>query len=104
MLLATEAALVDGLLLLSYPLHPPRRPQQLRTAHFPTLRMPVLFVHGARDPFASLAELEAAIRVIPGPATLFPIEGAGHDLRSKKKEVGPRSDLLKEIRRAVLGG
>ena len=53
MLAAEKPGLVDALLLLSYPLHPPRKPEQLRTAHFPSLRTPVLFVHGARDPFGS---------------------------------------------------
>src|SRR6516225_6568861 len=59
MLVASEPALVEGLLLLSYPLHPPGRPTPLRTAHFPDLRTPVLFVTGTKDAFGSIAELEA---------------------------------------------
>jgi len=51
MLCAAEPYLVNGLLLLSYPLHPPRKPEQLRVKHLPELRVPALFVHGTRDPF-----------------------------------------------------
>ncbi len=51
MLEAEDPELAQRLLLLSYPLHPPRKPEQLRTAHFPNLRTPALFVHGDADPF-----------------------------------------------------
>jgi predicted alpha/beta-hydrolase family hydrolase len=83
MLVAAEPSLVDGLLLLSYPLHPPGRPEQLRTAHLPELRTPTLFVSGSRDAFGSIDQLEAAIKLIPAPTKLFPIEGAGHGLLQK---------------------
>lgn len=80
MLAAEVPELADGLLLLSYPLHPPGKPAQLRTAHFPKLRTPVLFVQGSRDPFGSVEELNTAITLIPAPVQLLEIEGAGHDL------------------------
>ena len=80
---AAEPTLVEGLLLLSYPLHPPGRPAQLRTAHFPSLRTPILFVSGTRDPFGSFEELASAIKLIPAPTKLAPIEGAGHGLMQK---------------------
>lgn len=83
MLVAAEPALVEGLLLLSYPLHPPGRPTQLRTAHLPDLRRPTLFVSGTRDAFGSTAELEGAIKLIPAPTNLIAIEGAGHGLLQK---------------------
>lgn len=79
MLAAESPEIADRLLLLSYPLHAPGKPEQLRTAHFPNLRTPVLFVHGSRDPFASTEELKAAMSLIPA-ARLLEIEGAGHDL------------------------
>ncbi len=60
--------LAAGLLLLSYPLHPPRRADQLRTAHFAALRTPALFVHGSHDPFGSLEEMEQALALIAAPA------------------------------------
>ena len=80
MLVADDPALVDALLLLSYPLHPPRRPNQRRVQHFASLRTPVLFVHGSRDPFGSVAELDEARRSIPGRTALIAVKGAGHDL------------------------
>ena len=81
MLAAEEPTIATALLLLSYPLHPPKKPQQLRTAHFPALRTRAVFVHGTADPFATIAELETAIAAIPAPHRLIVVDGAGHDLR-----------------------
>ncbi|MFL6439299.1 MAG: alpha/beta fold hydrolase [Terriglobales bacterium] len=83
MLLAQGASTAEGLLLLSYPLHPPRKPLQLRTAHFPRLRTPALFVHGTRDPFGSPEEVQSALALIPGRTKLLTVEGAGHELLTK---------------------
>jgi predicted alpha/beta-hydrolase family hydrolase len=83
-LVAQEPELVEGLLLLSYPLHPPRKPAELRTTHFPNLRKPCLFVHGTRDPFGTIAEMQTALELIPAPHTLLEVDGAGHDLLAKK--------------------
>jgi predicted alpha/beta-hydrolase family hydrolase len=79
---AESPALAESLLLLSYPLHPPHKPQQLRTAFFPQLRTPALFVHGAADPFATLEEMRAALRLIPARTELLSIPTAGHDLKA----------------------
>ena len=76
-----------SLVLVSYPLHPPGRPEALRTAHLGALRVPCLFVSGTRDPFASPAELEAATAAIPGPVTHRWVEGGRHDLRGADVEV-----------------
>ncbi|MGA2100196.1 MAG: alpha/beta fold hydrolase [Candidatus Sulfotelmatobacter sp.] len=95
MLCAEEPDLVAGLLLLSYPLHPPRKPEQQRTQHLPDLRTPTLFVHGTRDPFGSIAELEKALKMIPARAKLMPVEGAAHDLGFKGK--ARQEELLKLI-------
>jgi predicted alpha/beta-hydrolase family hydrolase len=81
MLAADRPGLTSGLLLLSYPLHPPGKPQQLRTAHLPKLDLPVLFVHGSSDPFGTVEEMRAAVALIPGKTNLVVIPGAGHDLR-----------------------
>ena len=85
MLSAAEPDLVSGLLLLSYPLHPPRKPDQLRTQHLPNLRTPSLFVHGTRDPFGSIEEVERALELIPARKELLKVDGAGHDLGFKGK-------------------
>jgi predicted alpha/beta-hydrolase family hydrolase len=78
MVAAEDSSLADGLLLLSYPLHPPGKPAQLRTDHFGSLRTPALFVHGTRDPFGTFDEMREAIKLIPVAARLQVVEGAGH--------------------------
>jgi hypothetical protein len=91
MLAASEPGLMERLLLLSYPLHPPRRPDELRTAHFPSLKTPALFVHGACDGFGTLAEMEEALKLIQVLSQLLPIPGAGHELLTKRnREELPR--------------
>ncbi|MBZ5567404.1 MAG: alpha/beta fold hydrolase [Acidobacteriia bacterium] len=84
LLTASAPGLADGLLLLSYPLHPPKRQDQLRTAHFPDLHTPALFVSGTRDGFGAIEELTAALKLIPARVQLLAIEGAGHELMSKR--------------------
>ncbi len=80
MLAAEQPSCCCALLLLSYPLHPPSKPEQLRTAHFTSLRTPVVFVHGASDPFGSESELRTAISIIPAWTQLCIVPGAGHEL------------------------
>lgn len=80
MLAASRPEQASGLLLLSYPLHPPNKPEQRRTAHFPELRLPALFVHGTADPFGSIEELREAMALIPAHTDLLVVEGGGHDL------------------------
>ena len=75
-----------GLALISYPLHPPGRPAQLRTEHFPGLRVPCLFVSGRRDPFATVGELEEATSAIPGPVVHVWLDGS-HGLRGCDAQV-----------------
>jgi predicted alpha/beta-hydrolase family hydrolase len=89
MLAAEDPSVADRLLLISYPLHPPRKPEQLRTAHFPSLRTPAVFVHGTRDPFGSPEEIRAAL---PAGARLVLIEGAGHE----QKPLLTRQDVVME--------
>jgi predicted alpha/beta-hydrolase family hydrolase len=70
-----------GLVLISYPLHPPGRPERLRTAHLPNLHVPCLFVSGDRDAFGTPDELVAATAAIPGPVEHVWISGGRHDLK-----------------------
>ncbi len=84
LLVSEEPHLVDGLLLLSYPLHPPRKTGELRTRHFPKLTRPAFFVHGTRDPFATTAEMNSALELIPASHTLLEVDGAGHELLPKR--------------------
>lgn len=69
-----------GLILLSYPLHPPGRPEKLRVKHFPQLDLPVLFVSGDKDPFGTPIEFDRWVAEIPGPVTQVWLPG-GHDPR-----------------------
>jgi len=85
-------AVADGLaaaalVLVSYPLHPPGKPERLRTEHFPAITVPCLFVSGTRDSFGTPAELESATAAIPGPVTHVWLEGGDHGLRRKDADV-----------------
>lgn len=86
-----------GLVLLGYPLHPAGKPEQLRTAHFPRLRLPVLFVSGDRDALAPREALEEAARLIPGPVTFHWIEGADHGYRVPKRTGRSAAEVLDEV-------
>ncbi len=94
MLAAERPGAADGLLLLSYPLHPPDKPQQKRTDYFPTLQTPALFAHGTKDPFGSIEELREAIALIPARTDVLPVEGAAHDL---KRAAGLSAEILTRL-------
>jgi uncharacterized protein len=89
MLAADEPQLTVGLLLFSYPLHPPGKPDRLRTEHFSRLQVPAVFVQGSADPFGSVAEIQSAITLIPAATQLIQIEGAGHDLKRGGFDLAP---------------
>lgn len=84
MLAASQSGIIEGLLLLSYPLHPPQRPTELRTTHFPSLLTPALFVHGSRDGFGTHEEIVAATKLIPSKTEILEINSAGHELLTKR--------------------
>ncbi len=83
MVAAEDPQLAKALLLLGYPLHPPKQPEKPRTEHFPALRTPAYFVHGAKDEFATVAELEAARLLIPAHTKIDHIEKGKHGLDPK---------------------
>jgi len=91
-LAAAEGLRVAALVLVSYPLHPPGRPERLRTEHFGALDLPCLFVSGRRDAFASPEELEHETAAIPGPITLHFVDG-DHSLRKSEAVV---ADIVAE--------
>jgi predicted alpha/beta-hydrolase family hydrolase len=82
MLIADAPSVARGLLLLSYPLHPPGKPERRRIEHLPRLRVPTLFVHGARDPFGTEEEIEAARALIPATTSLMMLPRAAHALHA----------------------
>ena len=78
---------VAGLVLVSYPLHPPKKPETLRTEHLPRLTVPTLCVSGTKDDFGSPQELTDAFSVVPASVTWSWIENARHELARKDAEV-----------------
>jgi uncharacterized protein len=78
---------VDGLrgvVALGYPLHPPGKPEQQRTAHLPAIRVPVLIVQGERDTFGTPEELKPAIEGMSAPVTLHVVPQGDHSLAVTK--------------------
>jgi hypothetical protein len=74
-----------GLVLLSYPLHPPGRPEKLRVEHFGQISVPTLFVSGDKDAFGTPDELAEHVAAIPGPVTTVTLSGA-HDMRGAARQ------------------
>jgi predicted alpha/beta-hydrolase family hydrolase len=101
-LAVAEGLAAAGLVLISYPLHPPGRPDNERSAHFPALEVPCLFVHGTRDPFGSPDELAAATATITGRVTHVWIEGGRHDLKGADAAVA--AAVVKWVGRPASGG
>jgi uncharacterized protein len=88
----------DALVLISYPLHAPGRPDRVRADHFPALSVPCLFVSGTRDAFGRPEELEDATAAIPGPVTHQWVEGGDHGLRGGDARVAALvKDWLSEL-------
>ena len=96
MLTAEEPDEASGLVLLSYPLHPPGKPERLRTEHFPKIRVNALFVSGTSDPFATIEELRHAVKMIPSRTKILPADGVGHDLGFGAKKRG-NPELAKHV-------
>lgn len=98
MVAAEDASIADLLLLSSYPLHPPGKPERARTEHLPSITVPTVIVHGVTDPFASTAEITDAIALIDAPTRLVEVEKAGHDLKPDRQPSAPRAaDAVVEL-------
>jgi predicted alpha/beta-hydrolase family hydrolase len=86
---AAEGMPAAALVFLGYPLHPPGKPERIRDEHLYGLSIPMLFLHGAKDPFADPVRLAAVVEKLGGRATLVDFEGAGHSFeRSRKDDAG----------------
>lgn len=88
MVAAEDRDLFDGLLLTSYPLHPPGKPERARTEHLPDVTAPTLIVHGRSDAFGSSDEFAAALTLFTAPVRLVEIEKADHSLKPERSGVG----------------
>lgn len=76
--LAAKGCDAHGLVVLGFPLHPPRAPEKQRSEHFPAIVQPGLFLHGTRDEFATPDEMRAALTRYAGRSTLSIVEGGNH--------------------------
>ncbi|HKV47065.1 MAG TPA: alpha/beta family hydrolase, partial [Candidatus Acidoferrales bacterium] len=65
----------------------PKKREEMRTAHFPALQTPAMFVSGTRDGFGTIDEIRDALKLIPARTELLAIEGAGHELMTAKNRV-----------------
>jgi predicted alpha/beta-hydrolase family hydrolase len=96
---------LQGLVCLGYPLHPPGRPDKPRTAHLPSIGVPVLIVQGERDTFGTPAEIQPVIKTMAAPVTLHIVDGGDHSLtvrRRKRDEVyGEVLDVMADWMRSI---
>jgi uncharacterized protein len=86
-----------GLVFLGYPLHPPSRPDQLRSKHLPDIRAPMLFVQGSRDAFGTPEELRAIFRGLAAPPDLYVVEDGDHSFKVPKRSAVPQEQVYELI-------
>ena len=95
-------ASVDALVLLGYPLHPPGRPDKPRTAHLPSVVVPMLFVQGERDAFGTPEELRPVLATC-ADAELVTVDGGDHSLRGRGKNAPPAADVYESVTGRIVG-
>ena len=93
---------IDGLVFLGYPLHPPGRPDKMRSEHLPKIKAPMLFMQGSRDAFGSKQEIETLIKKLKLPAELYSIEGGDHSFKVPKA-AGPQEQIYTQAMDAIAG-
>jgi predicted alpha/beta-hydrolase family hydrolase len=93
-----DQLIVAGVVCIGYPLHPPKKPEQLRTEHLPRLATKALFISGTRDEFGTPAELASAFALLPAQPEVHLIEGGRHELKGHDERV---ATLLKDWLRTV---
>jgi predicted alpha/beta-hydrolase family hydrolase len=100
-MLAADGFTCDGLLLLAYPLHPPGKPDQLRDAHLPAIKVPVICFNGTRDPFCTPDLMKAALKNVKTSWKMHWIEGADHSFHVLKSSGRTDAEALAEIGNAA---
>jgi predicted alpha/beta-hydrolase family hydrolase len=88
---------VAALVFLGYPLHPPGKPDQLRSRHLPDINAPMLFVQGSRDTFGTPEELRPVIRTLKGSAELYAVAGGDHSFKVLKRAGVTQEDTYKAV-------
>ena len=96
-MLAADGFDCSGLLLLAYPLHPPGRPDQLRDAHLPSIRVPVLCVNGTRDPFCTPALMNQVLERVTAPWQMLWLESADHSFHVLKSSGKTDAGVMTEV-------
>lgn len=96
-LMAAEGFACDGLLLAAYPLHPAGKPEALRDAHLPRIRVPVLCLNGTRDPLCRRDLMERALAGVQAPWTMHWLEGADHSFHVLKSSGRSDADVYAEV-------
>ena len=99
---ASQPADINGLVFLGYPLHPPGRPDKLRSEHLPKIKAPMLFIQGSRDAFGTKPEIETIIKKLNLPAELYSVEGGDHSFKAPKS-VRPQEQIYTEAMDAIAG-
>ena len=96
-MLAADGFDCDGLLLLAYPLHPPGKPEQLRDAHLPAIKVPVVCFNGTRDPFCTPSLMESVLKRLDDNWEMHWVEGADHSFHVLKSSGKTDSQVMDEI-------
>jgi hypothetical protein len=91
-----------GLVFLGYPLHPPGKPEQLRSKHLSRIREPMLFVQGTRDSFGTPGELRSIIEDLNLPATLYEIQSGDHSFKVSKSAPTPQVEVYEAVRDEIV--
>ena len=100
-MLAADGFECDGLLLLAYPLHPPGKPDQLRDAHLPAIKVPVICFNGTRDPFCTPELMKEVLKRVKTDWKMHWVEGADHSFHVPKSSGRTDAEVLAEIGNAA---
>ncbi len=96
-MLAAEGFDCAGLLLLAYPLHPDGKPEQLRDAHLPSIKVPVLCFNGTRDTMCTRELMQRAVAKVTTTWQMHWLDGADHSFHVLKRSGRTDADVLTEV-------
>jgi predicted alpha/beta-hydrolase family hydrolase len=94
---AADPEAIAALVALGYPLHPPGKPEQLRTQHLPAITVPMLIVQGERDAFGTPDELRPVLRTLKAKAQLHVVEGGDHSFKVPKSADTPQAEVHRRV-------
>jgi predicted alpha/beta-hydrolase family hydrolase len=100
-MLAAEGFECDGLFLLAYPLHSPGKPDQLRDAHLPEIKVPVICFNGTRDPFCTPSLMEEVLKRVKTKWVMRWVDGADHSFHVPKSSGRTDAEVMMEIANAA---